>query len=133
MYAYDIRSAKAFGSIKSLNVTLDPYQPELIAFSDSPLPFIRASVPERARKGEIVRIGISLQNYTAAAVHVFHLEIKDPVGRTVRPYSGNLLAPNGSTEKLVPLALNDPLGRWTVQIVDVLSGQRLTGFFEVVD
>jgi hypothetical protein len=64
-------------------------------------------------------------------VHVFHVEAEDPAGKTVPQYSGNLLAPEGQAEKLLPLAVNDSVGTWKIRVRDLLSGQTQVAAIEV--
>jgi hypothetical protein len=59
------------------------------------------------------------------------VEVVDPAGKVVSHYSGNVLAPNGRCDKLLPLAINDAPGRWVVRVKDVLSGQTQISAFEV--
>jgi uncharacterized protein YfaS (alpha-2-macroglobulin family) len=47
-------------------------------------------------------------------------------------YDGrNLSLKNGTAAWMVPLAQNDPTGRWTVRATNVLSGEVITRTFEV--
>jgi hypothetical protein len=52
-------------------------------------------------------------------------------GQTVRYYSGNLLAPDGRAARRIPIAFNDPAGRWEVRVKDLLTAQTKTSTFEV--
>jgi hypothetical protein len=61
---------------------------------------------------------------SAAALHVFHLDVVDPSGTIVSQYSGNIRAPKGRATVRVPFALNDPPGTWEIRVKDLLSGQR---------
>ena len=68
---------------------------------------------------------------TAAANHVFHIDVVNPSGQIVRYYSGNVLAPEGRAARLIPIAVNDPAGRWEVRVKDLLTAQAKTSSFEV--
>lgn len=123
LYAYDIRNGKSLGRVKQLSLTVDPYEPALIAFSPTPFPQIHISPPESIRRGETGRIGVRLSGTFAGATDVFHVDVFGPDGGLVRRYSGNLLAPSGDAAISLPLALNDPAGAWSVAVRDVLTGQ----------
>ncbi len=131
MYAYDLRAAKAMGKRKEIAVTLDPYEPAIFAVSATQIPPLRLSSPARVTRGETAQIALSFSAPSPGAAHLFHIDVTDPSGKIVPCYSGNLLAAGGRTVKLVPLAANDPAGRWEVRVKDLLSGQSATAGIEV--
>ncbi len=131
LYAYDVRRRKPLGRVKQVLLTVDPYEPNIIAFSPTAIPALRLAAPQRIQRGETGRVGISLEGQTSAAVHVFHVDVLNPTGETVSYYSGNLLAPGGTTQEMLPLAQNETTGRWTVRVRDLLSGQEQTANFDV--
>lgn len=118
---YDVRSGKALGQLKKLQLTVTPYEPIILALSPSPLPTLLVTVPAQAQRGSNISIGISSEA-TPAGTHVVHIDVLDPKGERMLQYSGNLLAPGGRAAKAIPLALNDPAGQWTIRIHDLLSG-----------
>ena len=132
MYVYDVRSGKALGNTDSITLTLDPYEPAIYALTPTRFPPLRVSAPARVKHGESAGLSISFDGVSSAATHVLHLEVTDPAGKTVGVYSGNVLAQNGTAAKAVPVAVNDPAGKWTVLITDLLSGQRQTVSLEVI-
>jgi hypothetical protein len=129
--AVNIRAGKALGSVKEISVTLDPYEPRLIAFSSMPLPAVVLHAPERVARGEAGSFGISLTGRSDAKLHIFHVAVRNPGGQLLEHYSGNLRGPNGSADKLLPIALNDQPGQWTMQVTDVLTGAGQTTHFTV--
>ncbi len=124
LYAYDPRHGKELGRVKELSLTVDPYDPTILAFSPEEIPTLRVAAPERIARGTIGRIGISLNGHSAAATHVFHLEVLDSTGQPISYYSENLLARAGATEKMLPVAQNDQPGTWTIRVTDLLSGEK---------
>ena len=122
MYVYDVRQAKSLGDKRWLALTVDPYEPIVLAVSPVPLPNLQVFAPSTASRGSTIQIGIACLG-TPAAVHIESIQVVDPQRRTVRPYSGNVFAERGKAVKSIPLAVNDPAGRWTVRIHDLLSGQ----------
>lgn len=130
-YAYDVRAGKELGRKKQLSLTVDPYQPTIIAFSPTRLPALNVTAPAKVARGEIARLAISLRGTTSAAVHVLHLNVTNPAGEMVRYHSGNLFAPGGSAEKSLPMAVDAPAGKWSVSVRDLLSGQEQSTSFEV--
>ncbi len=129
--AVDIRASKALGEVKEVSVTLDPYEPRLIAYSSTPLPAIVLHAPETIVRGEAGSFGITVAARSDAKVHIFHVEVRNPAGQLIEYYSGNLRGPRGSAEKRLPIALNDQPGQWTMHVTDILTGSGQTARFTV--
>ncbi|MEO6828390.1 MAG: alpha-amylase family protein, partial [Acidobacteriaceae bacterium] len=124
-YVYDTRARKSLGQQRELTLTVDPYDPTILATSDTALPEMQVSVPDHARRGAVIAVAVHAAN-TPAAVSVFHVDVRDPKGNRVLYYSGNVIARNGSGIRSIPLASNDVVGTWTVSVQDMLSGQTIT-------
>jgi len=131
MYVYDLRAAKALGRRREIRVTLDPYEPAILAASALPLPEMRIAAPARLERGETGQISLSFATPSPAATHLLHVDVADPSGKISPCYSGNLLAGSGRTAKLLPLAVNDPAGKWEIRVKDLLSGQSAKAAIEV--
>jgi len=125
MYLYDTRARKALGRQESLNLTLDPYAPAILAASATALPELRLSILEEAMRGTTLHIGVTAAP-TPADTSIFHVDVIDPQGVRSIHYSGNIIAPRGTGLKSVPFAVNDAQGKWTVVVHDLLSGQTVT-------
>ena len=106
--------------------TLDPV---LLTLAEKPIAPPSIAGPQRAHLGEIVEFRI--QSGAPADRHVIHLDVIDPEGSTVGPYSGNLITASKSSAKLLPIALNDKAGVWTLQARDVSSGETATAMLQV--
>jgi hypothetical protein len=130
LYAFDLRRGTALGPRREIEITLNPYEPALFAFSPVGFAPLRLTAPARLRRGDVARIGISLDLPSPAAVHVFHVEVTDPSGKLRHEYSGNLPAPLGRTSKALASALNDAAGKWTIRVRDALSGQQRSAEIE---
>jgi hypothetical protein len=131
MYAYDVRRAKPLGRVKQLPLTIDPYEPAIIAFSPTPEPKFRINAPQRIARGETGRIGLAAEGHSPALADVFHIDVLGPDGKPISQYSGNVLAPHDAAEKMLPLALNDVPGKWTIEAKDLLSGEEQRTAIEV--
>ncbi len=130
-YAYDVRIAKPLGQRKQLVLKLDPYEPTILSVSLEPMPSLVLSAPTRLARGDTGRLGLAITTPTPAAVHIFHVDIVDPAGKVLPYYSGNWLAPGGHAVKVLPLALNDSVGKWEIRAKDLLSGQANVATVEV--
>jgi hypothetical protein len=63
--------------------------------------------------------------------HVVHLDVFRPDGSRYYSYSRNFTFHGGRWPGGVPLALNDPPGRWTIRARDVVSGMTAEATVEV--
>ncbi len=120
-YAYDLRNRKSLG----------PYEPALIALAPSALPKWRVRIPKRVRRGETAVVSIVFDESSPVETDVLHVEIRNPSGELARFFSGNVLTRDNAATKPLPIAWNDPAGRWSVFVKDVLSGQQTQASFEV--
>jgi len=123
-FVYDLRKERLLGSIDRVPVALAPVEPVLLALSEKPLAPPSVSGPRSVRRGTNAEISVS--SNSPAALDVIHLDAIDPVGNTVAHYSENLLITGTSTKKLLPFAVNDKPGVWTIRAKDLLSGATAT-------
>lgn len=130
LYVYNIRKRRALGLQNQLSLTVDAYEPTLLAVSESPLPTLKVQMPGQAKRGSIVEIGLQAAP-TPAKTQVFHVEVRNPQGRRMPDYSGNVIVDSGAGVKRIPLALNDATGRWQITVHDLLSGQTITRGLDV--
>src|SRR5690606_3748769 len=113
---YDILGGADLGRRERIELTLDAVEPTLLAIADAPLPAPRVAAPARLRQGESGRIEIGWTAPSPAARPVLRLEVIDPGGKPLGHYSGVLVAAGPVIERPLPLALNDPLGDWTIRV-----------------
>jgi len=130
-YLYDVRAAKPLGKRKQVTIQLDPYEPTILSVSPVPLPTLAFSAPSRLGRGQSGQVGLSFAGPSPAAAHVFHVDVVDPAGKIASHYGGNVLAPKGRVDRLLPLALSDQAGNWTIRVRDMLTGQAQSKSVEV--
>lgn len=120
--ATDIRGAAAAGQGARISVTLDPFLPTILATSAAPLPALSVSMPQTTHPGDLIDIALTQAGATQAAATIVQIVVADPAGHVVPHYGRNLALTEGRATYQLPLAANDPKGRWTVTIRDILSG-----------
>lgn len=149
-HVYGLKGVSADGSLRDrISVTIGPADPILLALTETPLPALRISIvplpsPDGAggagaerpiRPGGGFSVAISRPDGPALATDVFHVDVLPPKGRPVAAYGGNPRIDGGGTETAavwpVPLAENDPPGRWTVRVRDPLTGRVVSVPVEV--
>ena len=126
---YDLRAGRPLGNTDRLEFELGPVEPVLLSLSEKPIAPPSIAGPRRAHLGEIAEFQI---RSTSPAEHgVIHLDITDPEGSTIAYYSENLLVDGAVTTKILPLALNDKTGIWTLRATDLSSGGTATAELQV--
>jgi hypothetical protein len=116
---YDLREHRGLGRTERVEVALDPVEPTILALSDAPLSPPSIEAPAEVRLGGSAEIAI--RTNSGAARDVVHVEAIDPSGTPELRYSGNLVGA-GTFAKLLPLALNDKPGTWTIRATAPLGG-----------
>ena len=58
-------------------------------------------------------------------------EVTGPDGQVFPHYGGNLVAARGQASLSIPIAINDPVGRWQIELRDIASGQSARATLEV--
>ncbi len=130
MYLYDTIANKELGEKKDFTLTVGPYDPTILVASDAPLPQMQVSAPQRVQRGTIANVAIHAAA-SPADMSIFHVDVVDPKGNRQVFYSGNVLARQGSGVKAIPFAVNDAPGQWTIDVRDVMSGQRVQQTIDV--
>ena len=117
---YDLRTGRRLGHTDRLAVELGPVEPVVLSLSEKPLAPPSISGPRNAHLGGNAEFMI--RSEAPAAVDVVHLDAFDPEGNRVGHYSGNLPVTHSCASKLLPFAVNDQPGVWTIRVRDLLSG-----------
>jgi hypothetical protein len=82
-YVYDVRAGSFLGHKRNLRLTLDPAVPTILAISPLSLSRPSLTVARSAHLGEEVRLVLRLTGPREHAVHVLHVTVLDPAGRTI--------------------------------------------------
>jgi len=84
---------------------------------------IKIDVPAKVRGGKDLVADIKIKNSAGkAGFHVFHIEVLPPEGEARWFMKRNVAAPEGSVKFTFRMAENDPIGKWTLRITDIMTG-----------
>jgi len=123
-HTYDVRAGEYLGNADRFHATFEIERGKFYAR----LPYAVESVavkPEKSslRAGEPLSVSLSLTaSRKKTGRHWFHVQVLGPDGKERRHYAANAAVVNGSGRALIPFALNDPSGKWSVTVRDVASG-----------
>lgn len=132
LQTYDVRAQHDLGEIARIEAVLDPWSPIVLTRSPRVIPALRVEVPERVHAGDVLPLTLRdeapLPEGTARVVRV---ELVAPDGYGYDVYARNLRVEATPYIERLPLARNDPQGRWQVRAVDVMTGRTAQASFAV--
>jgi hypothetical protein len=129
---YDVRSRRNLGPLATHRTTLSPWEPLVFTRSPRPIPALRVQAPPRVSAGAALELTFARETgFPDRAFRVVRLDLEDPAGRPSELYSRNVLLKSAAETERIPLAFNDPPGRWRVRVLDVMTGQAQDLHFEV--
>ena len=126
-HIYDIRTGEYIGKKRRLDRTI---RPGLVGL----LSALAYRVTGLSIAGDADGATISAEidgDEEASGMHVFRVEVADPQGNDVKAYAQNALAPGGTCRVVIPFALDDAAGDWTITATDVLTGVTAKAVIEL--
>jgi hypothetical protein len=130
---YDVLSCRDLGTIASCKAILNPWEPLVFTRSPQPVPKLRVEITPKAQAGAALEV--TLKNETAFHAQTFRvvrLEFETPSAERYELCARNLLVRSAPHTERIPLACNDPKGRWRAHVQDVATGQSQQVSFGVV-
>jgi len=131
-HIYDVRKRTYLGEKETIPMRLGEGETSLLAL----LPYEVEALEVTPRKkeaspGEPVEFDIALKvKGTGAVNHVVRVEVSGPDGPLTH-YGAQGVLEGGKWTYVLPLALNDPSGKWQLRATDVISGKETIVAFEV--
>jgi hypothetical protein len=132
-FLYDLRTQKGLGRRTELDLVLDAAEPTLVSLTPSPgAHSYTVTGPCRAKRGSIVEFRIRGAAASARALSVYRADVIAPDGRAIGHYGGTLVAVGGRALLRIPIAINDPIGTWKVELRDMVNGRTVDRALTVV-
>ncbi|HEY7305465.1 MAG TPA: beta-galactosidase trimerization domain-containing protein [Bryobacteraceae bacterium] len=132
MATYDIRGRKELGQTAQHQATLPPWAPLTFTRAPKPVPVYRIAAPEDVQAGHPLTVTLTDESSLPEdAFRVVRLEVLTPAGHSYELYAQTVLFKSTPHHVIVPLAHNDPPGRWQLKARDVMTGQELERAFTV--
>jgi hypothetical protein len=127
---YDVRAGKPLVRATQVKTTLQAFEPTILAAIPTPRSATKLTAA-RAAAGEPLLVTLHRDPQWKDAPLVYHIRVRDPRGELRPLYGGNVVTRSDSTEFRVPLAVNDPVGRWQIDAREVLTGRQASAKAEV--
>lgn len=133
-YVYDLRAHRYLGQTATVTQDFKPGEMHVYALLDYQVTGLQATLSTaQAKRGDKLRLTcvVTAADGKQPDLHVLRVRRVGPDGAALPVLNKVLLAPEGKAELDIPLALNEPLGRQTVSVLDVISGSTATATFNV--
>jgi len=126
-HLYDVRGGMYLGYADACDRAID-YQAELLALSPYKVRSVTLQPSRRIVAGKPLRLNLAIdaESGRATGKHVLRVTVTGPDGQERRWYARNVLVSNGKATVVVPLALNEQPGTYTIRARDAMSG--VTGY-----
>jgi hypothetical protein len=129
MYAYDLKNHRDLGKKQTFEITITPYRAMFFALSPTALQPAKVIALPTATAGGVHRVEI------AAAMPRGHqavkLTVKLPDGSVADWVEPVVVVDVRGKTVDVPVAYNDPKGKWTVLATDLYTGKTTSAQFGV--
>ena len=121
-HCYNSRTGEYLGRTAEVRQKLPRLTPLIIARLPYRVRGIDVERPARAQRGGTIGVTVSLRTDGKPADHVVHLDVFQPDGTWCYWLSGQAVTQGRKCSFDVPLAINDPTGRWRLEVRDVVTG-----------
>jgi hypothetical protein len=133
-HVYDVRAGKYLGLIATLQTTINPGIAKLYALLPYRVDGLKLWTPPQARLGTALNYAVTVIAAGAKpGTHVFHVRAswKPQTTGHETVYEANVLGKDGRAAGKFDLALDDPAGRWTLNVRDAATGVTADTGFDV--
>ncbi len=129
-YVTEIGSGREAGPTKEFTVHIRPWRPVFVVLSDQKLRSPVLTLPQRAvGPGQLLRVGLHIPD--AQGLHALKLRVTTPDDQPAAWFNRSVMVGPGGAELALPLAHNDQLGQWTVQVTDLYTDRSMLARFQV--
>jgi hypothetical protein len=118
---YDLRARKFLGTVGRFKAVVVPARASFFALFPAPAARPRLMMGKKAiERGNMARCTVSSPD--ASGLHAFLISVSTG-GKELAWFQKKIVAGGTGTTVDLPVAFNDPAGRWEIRAIDVLTGQ----------
>jgi len=131
-HLYDLRAGKYIGKTNQISCVISNADTKVFGHYPYRVTGMEIDVSAKVQGGKDLVADIKLNTSTGkAGDHVFHIEVLPPKGEARWFMKRNVAAPEGSVKFIFRMARNDPAGKWTLRITDIMTGTTETKSFQL--
>ncbi len=127
MHVYDVRRKSYLGDSGSVVEVLEPGQPKLYAALPYKVTGIAVQCPREVRRGEDIKMDLQVTGSGRKrniGPHAARIEVIRPDGSNAGYHARTVYLPRGAGLYSFAPALNEPAGRWKLEVTESISGSR---------
>jgi hypothetical protein len=127
-HVYNLRSGTDLGRTAALSVPILPDRATFLVLAPEPVPDVTLKLSaERAARGQVLRLTATVPG--AAGLHAVRVRVRTPAGEIAEWLNRELMVDGLGQGCDLPVAFNDPVGRWTVEATDLYTEETTaTGY-----
>ena len=132
-HVYDVRAKKYLGKADNITFAQD-YHAMLFAVMPSRITGYKVTVPSSVKVADKVKVSAMIQVTDGAVPNhaACRLTVKNPAGQTCKEFEQTFTVRDGKVSAELSLAFNQMPGKYTVTVMDTVSGAVGSAQFEVV-
>jgi len=129
MHVYDLKNHKVLGKQQVVSFDLTPFRAQFFVLSPEALRPVAVEAPVAAAPGSVARV--KLTGSLPQGQQAVKLTVKLPDGSEADWATEVVVVDSKGATVDVPVALNDPAGKWTVQATDLYTSKTTSAQFSV--
>jgi hypothetical protein len=121
-HVYDLRQRQYLGAVSEFETTILPRRATFFALTPAAVPAMDVTLPSRtATRGQVLQL--SLKAPKADGLRAALVQVSRPDGSDVEALRRVVLVDRAGATCWLPIACNDPAGKWTVRAVELFSNE----------
>ena len=125
MHVYDLRRQRHKGPTKTFTETIKPDRPYLYVLTEKPLSRTEVVLsPSTGSPGEVVKAMVRVPGLEGK--HAVKIRATTPDGKPAEWLDQTVMVDRRGEEIDIPIAFNDPVGKWTIKATDLYTGEAAT-------
>jgi hypothetical protein len=124
-HVYDVRTHRYLGRGGRTTVIIRPGRAEMYAALPYEITGLSATGPQETKRGERIATALQVQvSNGAPGSHAVRVRIIRPDGKAVEYHARTLYLPHGKGSFVFTPALNEPAGKWKIEVTECVSGKQ---------
>ena len=123
-YVYDLRHHRALGKAKWFTTDIIPCRATFFALLPEAAPRPRLALSATARRGQVVTAELGVPG--AAGQHALRVRARTPDGQAAEWWEQVVIVGREPVQVVLPVAYNDPRGRWQISVLDLYTDKPTT-------
>lgn len=122
-FLYDLREGKYLGQTNQVSCAIPNAGTKVFGHYPYQVKAVKIDVASKVQGGKDLVALINVKTSEGkAGHHVFHIEVVPPKGEVRWFMKRNVAAPKGRVKFTFRMAENDPKGKWTLRVTDIMTG-----------